>query len=439
MDQGQAASVRERETIFALATAPGRAALAVVRISGPKADDALRSLAGDLPRARYMTLQTLRAVDGEPIDQALVVRFLEEASFTGERVAELHLHGGRATVSRVLRELAALPGLRMAEPGEFTRRALQAGRLDLAQAESLADLIDAETEMQRAQALALLNGELSRKVALWRERLIEALATIEASIDFSDEADVPETIGSSLDRAFLALANELAELSATRSFGRSLREGFTVAIVGPPNAGKSTLLNRMAGEDVAIESPVPGTTRDLIRVRVDMLGLPVWLVDTAGLRDTDDEIESIGVARARSAAAAADLRLLVEAADARWIGETEPERAGDIKVWLKADMGPGRGDISVSVRFDTGVEELRQAIFDRLTIRAPASSVVATERQAAHFESAAAMLRAGVSEERLEIVAEHVRRAARELELVVGAVDVEQVLDDVFSRFCIGK
>lgn len=439
MDQGQAGSAWERETIFALATAPGRAALAVVRISGPKADDALRSLAGDLPRARHMALRTLRAMDGEPIDQALVVRFLEEASFTGERVAELHLHGGRATVSRVLRELAALPGLRMAEPGEFTRRALLAGRMDLAQAESLADLIDAETEMQRAQALALLDGELSRKVARWRERLIEALAAIEASIDFSDEADVPETVGSGLDRAFVALADEFSGLSATRSFGRSLREGFTVAIVGPPNAGKSTLLNRMAGEDVAISSPVPGTTRDLIRVQVDMLGLPVWLVDTAGLRETEDEIESIGVARARAAAAGADLRLLVESADARWAGDLPDARVGDIRVWLKADIGGGRGDLSVSVRDDTGIDQLRQAISDRLKMRAPASTVTATERQAAHLDKAAALLRNAASEDRPEIVAEHVRRAARELELVVGVVDVEQVLDDVFSRFCIGK
>lgn len=439
MRQGQAASVSDRETIFALATAPGRAALAVVRISGPKADEALRLLAGDPPRARFMALRTLRAHDGEPLDQALVVRFREGASFTGESLVELHLHGGRASVSRMLRELAEIPGLRMAEPGEFTRRALRAGRLDLAQAESLADLIDAETEMQRAQALALLNGELSRKVALWRGRLIEALAVIEAAIDFSDEADVPETIGSGLDSSLVALADELAELSATRSFGRSLRDGFTVAIIGPPNAGKSTLLNRMAGEDMAIASPVPGTTRDLIRVRVDVLGLPVWLVDTAGLRDTGDEIESIGVARARSAAAAADLRLLVESADAPWTEETEPARVGDISVWLKADIGAGRGEISVSVRDDTGIDELRQAIFERLTMRAPASSLIATERQAAHLASSAAFLRAAGSEDRLEIAAEHVRRAALELELVVGAVDVEQVLDDVFSRFCIGK
>ena len=439
MHQGQAASVSDRETIFALATAPGRAALAVIRISGPKADEALRLLTGDLPQARFMALRTLRAQDGEPLDQALVVRFRAGASFTGDPLAELHLHGGRATVSRILRELAHLSGLRMAEPGEFTRRALRAGRLDLAQAESLADLIDAETEMQRTQALALLNGELSRKVAHWRSRLIEALAVIEAAIDFSDEADVPETIGSGLDNALNALAGELAELSATRSFGQSLRDGFTVAIVGPPNAGKSTLLNRMAGDEVAIASPVPGTTRDLIRVQVDMLGLPVWLVDTAGLRDTDDEIESIGVARARSAATSADLRLLVESADARWTGEAEPARVGDIRVWLKADIGPGRGEISVSVRNDTGIDELREAIFERLTMRAPASSVMATERQAAHLANAAAFLRAGGSEDRLEIAAECVRRAALELDLVVGAVDVEQVLDDVFSRFCIGK
>lgn len=440
MTKGQGRCGAPQNTIFALATPPGRGALAVIRISGPGAFSGLAALGGGAPPLRMMALRRLICPEtAELIDEALVVRFGRDRSFTGEDSVELQIHGSRAVAARIFRVLGALPGFRIAEPGEFTRRALLAGRMDFAQAESLADLVDAETELQRRQAMALLTGELSHAVSAWRARLVSALAAFEASLDFADEADVSTDVAVDVKPDMERLAAEIGAVSSGRAFGRSLREGFTVAIIGPPNAGKSTLLNHLAGEQAAITSAVPGTTRDIIRVRREIAGLPVWFLDTAGLRVTTDEVEEAGVLIARKAAAAADLRLHVEAADALREGEDDLWRDGDLRVWLKLDLEPGPGDLAVSARTGDGVTALLAGIAERLLLRAPAGALAATERQALRLGEARDAVLKAVKEDSVEIAVEHLLGGVRSLDQVVGRVDVEDVLDEVFSRFCIGK
>ncbi|HGG65032.1 MAG TPA: tRNA uridine-5-carboxymethylaminomethyl(34) synthesis GTPase MnmE, partial [Rhodobacteraceae bacterium] len=284
-------------TIYALATALGKSGVAVIRLSGPRALDAAKTLAGTLPEPRVAGLRALRDSDGVLLDQALVLTFMAGHSFTGEDVAELHLHGGPATIKAVLQTLGDLDGLRMAEPGEFTRRALENGCLDLAQIEGLSDLLDAETEAQRKQALRVFSGALGDKAESWRSQLIRAAALLEATIDFADEdvpVDVTPEVSDLLNSVMAALKTEATGVQISER----IRDGFEVAIVGAPNVGKSSLLNRLAGRDAAITSEIAGTTRDVIEVRMDLNGLPVTILDTAGLRETDDTVEGIGIERA---------------------------------------------------------------------------------------------------------------------------------------------
>lgn len=426
-------------TVFALATAPGRAAIAVVRVSGPAADSALVRLAGAPPPPRMMALRLLRAGDGTPIDRALVVRFPQGASYTGEAMVELHVHGGLATVARVMAELAASPELRPAAPGEFTRRALHAGRMDLTEVEGLADLIDAETEMQRRHAIAALEGGLSARARRWRAAILEALADLEATLDFSDEADAPDETPAGLGVALERIAADMVAAAEGAQVRERVRDGFRVALVGPPNSGKSTLINAIAGAEVAIAAASPGTTRDVIRVACDLQGLPVHFLDMAGIRETDDDVEALGISRARREADAADLRLLLTAPDAADFDHRGFERPGDIRVWAKADLGPGPGVREVSARTGDGLRELLDAVRAALLSRAPASVAAANRRQASCLSAAARSVRAAAAGGPAEIRAEELRRAADALRLLVGAIAPDDVLDGVFRRFCIGK
>lgn len=424
------------DTIFALATARGRAGIAVVRLSGPQAWTATEVLAGSVPPARAARVRRL-TYRGEVLDEALVVGFPEGASFTGEPLCELHLHGSTATVAAVLAALSSFPGLRLAEPGEFTRRAFENGRLDLAQVEGLADLVEAETEVQRRQALRVASGAIAKRLESWRSMLLRAAALIEASIDFADE-DVPvDVVPEVLEvtRALLAALQD--EVRGGRAAER-VREGFEVAIVGVPNAGKSTLLNALARREVAITSARAGTTRDVIEVRLDLDGLPVTLLDTAGLRDSEDEIERIGVDRTRDRAERADLRVFLLDETGIPVGVTvQPD---DLVVRGKADLG---GD-GVSGRTGEGLDHLLRRIGKVLSARVVPSGVITHIRHRMVLEQAIASLESGrlaleVRGEPLELVAEELRQASRVLEGLLGRVDVESVLGEIFSRFCIGK
>ena len=434
----------ERDTIFALASGSGRAGVAVIRVSGPGADDALRSLGvRDYTDFRRAGLRKIFQSNGELLDEALVLRFEEGASFTGEAVVELHLHGSRAVVRAVLDVLAVTPGLRAAEPGEFTRRALGAGRLDLVQVEALADLIDAETEAQRKQAQRVLSGALGAKAASWRERLVFALALVEAEIDFSDE-ELPAGLG---DQAGKVLSGVLGEISRERRghlVAERVRLGFDVAVLGAPNVGKSTLVNTLAGRDVAIASEIPGTTRDVIEVRLEIAGHAVTLLDTAGLRETDDVVESIGVARARERGEASDIRIhLLDAFS------PAPDHPGpdDLLVQCKGDLGgPVRPDVAVVVSGTTGVgvDRLVELLAKRLESKAEGAGLVIRERHARALHRAELALEeviasGDLASARIELGADGVRRAIRALDSLIGRVDVEDVLDDIFKSFCLGK
>lgn len=426
-------------TIHAVSTAPGRAAVAVVRISGPLAHEAVARLcAGRAPPSdRTLRLRRLRDADGADLDSALVVCFPEGASYTGEASAELHLHGGAAVVAAVLAALDAIPGVRAARPGEFSRRAFENGRLDLAQLEGVADLIDARTEAQRRQALRAADGALARQAAAWRAELVGALALIEVGIDFADEA-LPDSIRAEADARIAALALALAAERRGADAARALREGFTVAIVGPPNVGKSTLFNALVRREAAITSPIPGTTRDVLEALCDMGGLPVTLLDTAGLRETADPVEAAGVARARDRAAAADLRLVVR--DPFTAADGEALQDGDILVITKADLAqtPRPGGVAVSALTGEGVEALARIIAARLCDRVAEAGAVVNARQAAALDAALAALRRACGAPD-ELAAAELRNAARALDSLIGRVDVEHVLDDIFGRFCLGK
>jgi len=439
--------MRSDDTIFAAASGFGRSAVCVIRVSGPRTRAALEAMAGGPPPPRRLALRRLvEPGTGEPLDLALVAWMPGPSSFTGEDQAELHIHGGLATRAAVLRALGTVAGCRAAEPGEFTRRAFLNGRMDLSKVEGLADLIDAETEAQRRQALRQLEGRLGSLVETWRARLIEALALLEAALDFSDEGDVPATLegeaATIADEVAAAMRKHLAD--ARR--GERLRDGFTVVLAGPPNAGKSTLLNALARRDVAIVSPVAGTTRDAIEVRCDLSGLPVTFVDTAGLRDSADPIEREGVARARARLGAADLVLWLIAPDLP--GEAGP--AGQcpmLRVGTKADLGGSDEegvDLTVSAAVGVGLAEL----LDRIGREAEKAldggdAVITRERHRRALEtSEAALVRAQAAladEPYAELAAEDVRLALRALGAITGRVDVEEILDRLFATFCIGK
>jgi len=402
-----------------------------VRISGPGSDAALEALAGTLPPPRLATLARLRA-DGEVLDNALVLRFPGPASVTGEDVAELHLHGGRSVVAAVLAALGRIEGLRAAEPGEFTRRAFENGRIDLAEAEGLADLLEAETEAQRRAALALAGGALSRQVDLWQERILAFAAEVEAALDFADEDDVGP-----LSPDFAArLADLSGELKAwlARPPAERLKDGVRVVIAGPPNAGKSSLLNALVGRDAAITSAVPGTTRDLIEAPVALGGAPFVLIDTAGLRESSDPIEAIGVGRARASVGAADLVV--------WLGDPRAAPADAILVHPKSDLGPAADpvDLSVSVTTGMGLDALVRMLIRLSTEILPGQGEVALNaRHREALEEAHEELTDALGTADTLITAEALRRARNALDRVTGKAGVDDMLDALFGRFCIGK
>ena len=426
------------DTIFALATARGKAGVAVVRISGPLAHDAVAEFCA-LPKLRQAGLRRL-IWQGEVLDEAVVLLFAAGASFTGEPSAELQLHGSIAVVARVLQALAAIEGLRMADAGEFTRRALENGQLDLTQVEGLADLIDAETEAQRKQALRVLSGALGRRVEVWRLDLVRAAALIEATIDFADE-DVPLDVAPEVCALIDTLLVQLrSELDGARAAER-IRDGYEVAIVGAPNAGKSTLLNALAGREAAITSEIAGTTRDVIEVRMDIAGLSVTLLDTAGLRDSMDVVERIGVERALERARQADLRIFLQA-DPDEVLMLLPD-ADDLVVLGKADTRDGTA-LAVSGKTGAGIDWLLGEIAARLLTRAASAGLLIRERQRIAMQVAVSGLesarsRMAQAQNLPELIAADLRVSMRALEVMVGRIDVENLLDEIFSSFCIGK
>jgi tRNA modification GTPase len=456
-------SAGTNDTIFALSSGRPPAAIAVVRVSGPQAAAALQALVGRVPEPRKAALARVRdPASGEMIDEALALWFPGPKSETGEDTAELQLHGGRAVIAAVLAALALIPGCRPAAAGEFTRRAFENGQLDLTRVEGLADLIGADTEAQRRQAFRQLKGLLGERAGGWRTRLIEALALVEARIDFSDEADVPENLVAPALGIAHALAAEIEQTLADGRRGERLRDGLVVAIAGAPNAGKSSLLNRIARRDAAIVSPYAGTTRDIIEVHLDLAGCPVTLLDTAGIRDSEDPIEKEGVRRARERAAAADLVMWV--VDAAAGGEIPVEALArefpDTQKWLiwsKVDLvSPLRIKALRSIihRLDyrcyfissetsAGLDELIPAVSryaaDFLGSTEP--SLVTRERHRRALEDTLTALRRAqtVDAGREEIIAEELRLAARALGRLLGQVDVEDILDVIFRDFCIGK
>ncbi len=427
-------------TIYALATARGKSGVAVIRVSGPDAFCELSKIVGALPKPRSSALRKVRNACGELIDFALVLTFEKGASFTGEDVVELHLHGGVATINAMLGVLSENKNLTLAQPGEFTRRALENGCLDLSQVEGLSDLIEAETEAQRKQAIKVFSGGLGDKANVWRKKLIRAMALVEATIDFADE-DVPVDVTPEVTELINSVLPELqSELSGAKAAER-IRDGFEVAIIGEPNVGKSTLLNCLAGRDAAITSEIAGTTRDIIEVRMDLSGIPVTFLDTAGLRATDDTVESLGVERAVSRAKNADLRVFL------YIGEQNfthiSPRDDDIVLHAKADIFPNVVD-GISGESQKGVSSLVQTITDTLETRvAGASSLIRARHQEA-LETAILMLNTALEhlcalDDKSEIVSEYLRIAVRALDSLVGRVDVEHILDEIFSSFCLGK
>lgn len=424
------------DTIFAISSAPGKAGVAVLRLSGPRAHDVTQSFGGVLPLERELRLRRLKDRAGELLDEALVVIFDAGRSFTGEPCAEWHLHGGIATQAAVLRALSTEDGCRPAKAGEFTRRALENNRLDLAQVEGLSDLIDAETDAQRKRALRSLGGAVAEQVETWRKYLIRAAALLEATIDFADE-DVPEDLSDEVLSLIASVATSLSQNLLGTDAGERIRQGFEVAIVGAPNVGKSTLLNRLAGREAAITSEYAGTTRDVIEVRMEIAGLPVTLLDTAGLRDTDDPVEKIGVEMARERAATADLRVGLYL-------ETPPEGGpSDINVQAKVDASGGLSE-GISGKTGAGIDALLGEISARLSRQTQSAGIFDRERHRSDassalksLESAKALLH--TSPEQVESAAEDIRAAIRSLEHLVGRIDVENLLDDIFSSFCIGK
>jgi tRNA modification GTPase len=448
------------QTIFALSSGLPPSAIAMVRVSGPQAGPSLTSLAGKLPSPRMASRVLLRDANGQPIDDTVVLWFPGPASATGEDVAEFHVHGGRAVLAALFAALSSFTDMRSAEPGEFTRRAFENGKLDLTEAEGLDDLIHADTDKQRRQALRHLKGMLGDRARDWRTRIIEASALIEAGIDFSDEGDVPaELIAPALAKIKMLLG-EIQEVLAAQGRSERLRDGLVVAIAGPPNVGKSTLMNQLARREVAIVSPHAGTTRDIIEVQLDLDGYPVTVIDTAGIRETDDPVEQEGVRRARARAAEADLVL--------WLGEAQHDELvheGAAPVWMirnKIDLEGAKpvavgqwptgaisgrrsavADFAISASRGDGISELIVALvgFAQNYFGGGEGGLISRERQRQLLLQTAASLQCSISSvgEGEELVAENLRIAAQSLGRLLGRVDVEELLDVIFREFCVGK
>ena len=437
------------DTIFAIASGAGRSAVAILRISGSEAAVIARAIAGELPPARQAKLVSFKnPASGEILDRGLLLFFPGPASFTGEDCVEFHLHGSRAGVSAMLKVLGGFAHARPAEPGEFTRRAFLNGKMDLAEVEGLADLLDAETEWQRRQAFHQASGGLSAKAKVWRDEIITAAALIEASIDFAEEEDVPAEIRAEITTRLSLVRNALAAELAHASRGERIREGLTVVIAGPPNAGKSTLLNLLARREVAIVSPFAGTTRDLLEVHLDLDGCPVNLIDTAGLRENAETVEEIGIARARARAQEADLILwLSEAA----VPLAPPEDLKTGKIWRifsKSDqlakLVDGSGDkLWISAATGANIDALleRLAQFAQATLGDGFAGLITRERHRRAFESAVTALERviGGRDTAIELLAEDLRLGAQALASIIGTIGVEDLLDEIFARFCIGK
>jgi tRNA modification GTPase len=454
------------QTIFALSSGRPPSAIATVRVSGPKARSVLTSLAGKIPAPRMATRVLLRDASGQPIDDAVVLWFPGPASATGEDVAEFHVHGGRAVLAALFAALSGFGDVRAAEPGEFTRRAFENGKLDLTEAEGLDDLIHADTDRQRRQALRHLKGLLGDRARDWRAQIIAASALIEAGIDFSDEGDVPaELIAPALAR-IKTLLGEVQEVLAAQGRSERLREGLVIAIAGPPNVGKSTLMNQLARREVAIVSPHAGTTRDVIEVQLDLDGYPVTVIDTAGIRETDDPVEQEGVRRAQARAADADLVL--------WLvdGQGEENRdKGAAPVWMvrnkidldaitsdaegaRADAAssgpaaggqPGQGGphFAISASRGDGIAELIEALVALAGdyFGSAETSLIGRERQRKLLQETADALQGSIAAmgKGEELAAEELRTAVHCLGRLLGRVDIEDVLDAIFKEFCVGK
>jgi tRNA modification GTPase len=450
------------QTIFALSSGRPPSAIAVARVSGPRAGAALRLLAGKIPTPRMATRALLRDAHQQPIDDAVVLFFPGPRSATGEDVAELHVHGSRAVLAALFASLSSIENVRPAEPGEFTRRAFENGKLDLTEAEGLDDLIHADTDRQRRQALRQLKGLLGDRVRDWRARIIEASALVEAGIDFSDEGDVPAELMAPALGKIKALLAEISEVLAARGRSERLRDGLVVAIAGPPNVGKSTLMNQLARREVAIVSPHAGTTRDVIEVQLDLDGYPVTVIDTAGIRNTDDPVEQEGVRRARSRAAEADLVLWITDGE-HGRGASEIDATAETAVWVVrnkidleiAEQGSRGGNdpqgsavsknssFRISASRGDGISELVAVLtaFVRDYFGAGEGGLIGRERQRKLLQATADALERSmvVVEEGEELAAEELRAAAQSLGRLLGRVDVEDILDVIFREFCIGK
>ena len=427
------------ETIVALASAQGKAGVSLIRMSGPHAFVCAEEMIGSVPKPWNAKLCDISGPDGEFIDQSIVIGFKSPKSFTGEDVVEFHVHGSTVIVSKILKNIIKNPNIRLAEPGEFTRRALENGKMDLAQVEGLADLIDAETEAQRKQAQRILSGELGQRAEMWRSKLVRASALLEATLDFADE-DVPLDVTPEVRFLLSQTQEDLFKEAKGVTTAERMRTGFEVAIVGAPNVGKSTLLNSLAGRDAAITSDIAGTTRDVIEVRMDLSGLPVTFLDTAGLRETNNEIEKIGIDRALSRAKSADIIVLL--AEDGTIPAEVKLGTDDIVLQSKCDLQPGLNGVSGLT--GEGVDELERKIKIILSQRIVSDSVATRERHRVALLAACEYLERGVivlqeGPDHYELVAEELRSAITALDSLIGRVDVEMVLDEIFSSFCLGK
>ncbi len=430
------------DTIFALATAKGRAGVSVIRISGSGAFNAALEITKLNTPVRNPVVRNLLNKHNEIIDEALVIGFKGPASFTGEDVIELQCHGSIAVISSVFARLSDLDNCRMADPGEFTRRALMNNRLDLSQVEGLGDLIDAETELQQKQALLVMQGGLTDKVEEWRRDLIRAVALIEATIDFADE-DVPQDVTPEVFELLTKTLDDLKEQVKGSFAAERIREGYEIAIVGPPNAGKSTLLNALAGREAAITSEIAGTTRDVIEVRMNINGLPVTLLDTAGLRETDDIVETIGVKRAIDRAKQADLRVFLNENGIRSEYGISPS-SDDIQVWSKSDLRPEQKGLNVSSITGAGIDDLILEISNKLELKSSNTQVATHERHRVALTKAISYISEGKSIISdgygfSEVAALEMHQGIYALNSLIGRVDVEHILDEIFSSFCLGK